>query len=159
MSTIGLEQRAKRFPLEQLVSKQYKKSSRCGTKEPAEQIIPYATRVEVDVWHGKTTAKRLKDLEKENSRLKRLLADAELDSVFEGSSTGRAAASRSSELTDNSSRWPAAQAGRRTSRRLELWRHRRVFFQSRASMSILARLHSPLPLCQNSRSREARNDV
>ena len=30
----------------------------------------------------KDQAKRLKDLEKENSRLKRLLADAELDSVL-----------------------------------------------------------------------------
>ena len=31
---------------------------------------------------GLTAAKRLKDLENENSRLKRLLADAELDSTL-----------------------------------------------------------------------------
>ena len=81
-----------------------------GKKVPAEQIIPYATSFEVDVGRGKTVieaikkigvteqtyyrwkkqygglridqAKRLKDLEKENSRLKRLLADAELDKAI-----------------------------------------------------------------------------
>ena len=81
-----------------------------GKKEPAEQIIPYAASVEVEVGRGKTIAesvkkigvteqtyyrwkkqygglridqaKRLKDLEKENSRLKRLLADAELDKAI-----------------------------------------------------------------------------
>ena len=35
-----------------------------------------------------TAAKRLKDLEKENSRLKRLLADAELDSGVSGGRMG-----------------------------------------------------------------------
>lgn len=78
-----------------------------GKKEQAEQIIPKLREVEVDVGRGKTVAeavkkigvteqtyyrwkkkygglridqaKRLKALEKENSRLKRLLADAELD--------------------------------------------------------------------------------
>ena len=85
-----------------------------GKKELAEQIIPKLREVEVEVGRGKTVleavkkigvteqtyyrwkkkfgglridqAKRLKDLEKENSRLKRLLADAELDS---GVSRGR----------------------------------------------------------------------
>ncbi|MCX7417806.1 MAG: hypothetical protein NTY25_15195 [Planctomycetia bacterium] len=36
----------------------------------------------------KTFAKRLKDLETENSRLKRLLADAELDSGVSGGRIG-----------------------------------------------------------------------
>ncbi len=36
-----------------------------------------------------TAAKRLKDLEKENSRLKRLLADAKLDSGVSGSRIGK----------------------------------------------------------------------
>ena len=81
-----------------------------GKKELAEQIIPNAASVEVEVGRGKTVAeavkkigvteqtyyrskkqygglridqaKRLKDLEKENSRLKRLLADAELDKAI-----------------------------------------------------------------------------
>jgi hypothetical protein len=75
-------------------------------QESAEQIIPKLREVEVEVARGKTVAesvkkigvteqtyyhwkmkfgglrvdqaKRLKELEKENSRLKRLLADAEL---------------------------------------------------------------------------------
>jgi putative transposase len=75
-----------------------------GKKELAEQIIPKLREVEVEVGRGKTVleavkkigvteqtyyrwkkkfgglrvdqAKRLKDLEKENARLKRLLADA-----------------------------------------------------------------------------------
>jgi transposase len=78
-----------------------------GKKELAEQIIPKLREVEVEAGRGKTVleavkkigvtertcyrwkkqyvglridqAKRLKDIEKENSRLKRLLADAELD--------------------------------------------------------------------------------
>jgi len=78
-----------------------------GKQETAEQIIPQLRVVEVEVARGKTVAesvkkigvteqtyyrwkkklgglrvdqaKRLKELEKENSRLKRLLADAELD--------------------------------------------------------------------------------
>lgn len=81
-----------------------------GKKEQAEQIIPKLREIEVDVGRGKTVAeavkkigvteqtyyrwkkqygglridqaKRLKDLEKENSRLKRLLADAELDKAI-----------------------------------------------------------------------------
>jgi type III secretion system FlhB-like substrate exporter len=81
-----------------------------GKKELAEQIIPKLREVEVEVGSGKTVleavkkigvteqtyyrwkktfgglwidqAKRLKDLEKENSRLKRLLADAELDKAI-----------------------------------------------------------------------------
>ena len=81
-----------------------------GKKELAEQIIPKLREVEVEVGRGKTVleaiekigvteqtycrwkkkfgglridqAKRLKDLEKENSRLKRLLADAELDKAI-----------------------------------------------------------------------------
>ena len=81
-----------------------------GKKELAEQIIPKLREVEVEVWRGKTIAeavkkigvteqtyyrwkkkfgglridqaKRLKELEKENTRLKRLLADAELDKVI-----------------------------------------------------------------------------
>ena len=81
-----------------------------GKKELAEQIIPYAASVEVEVGRGKTVAeavkkigvteqtyyrwkkqygglridqaKRLKDLEKKNSRLKRLLADAELNKAI-----------------------------------------------------------------------------
>ena len=81
-----------------------------GKKELAEQIIPKLREVEVEVGRGKTIAeaikkigvteqtyyrwkkqygglridqaKRLKDLEKENSRLKRLLADAELDKAI-----------------------------------------------------------------------------
>ena len=78
-----------------------------GKLEQAEQIIPKLREVEVELGRGKTVAeavkkigvteqtyyrwkkkfgglridqaKRLKELEKENSRLKRLLADAELD--------------------------------------------------------------------------------
>ena len=78
-----------------------------GKQETAEQIIPKLRVVEVEVARGKTVAesvkkigvteqtyyrwkkkfgglrvdqaKRLKELEKEHSRLKRLLADAELD--------------------------------------------------------------------------------
>ena len=78
-----------------------------GKQETAEQIIPKLRVVEVEVARGKTVAesvkkigvteqtyyrwkkkfgglrvdqaKRLKELEKENSRLKRLLVDAELD--------------------------------------------------------------------------------
>ena len=81
-----------------------------GKKELAEQIIPKLREVEVEVGRGKTVAesvkkigvteqtyyrwkkqygglridqaKRLKDLEKENSRLNRLLADAELDKAI-----------------------------------------------------------------------------
>jgi type III secretion system FlhB-like substrate exporter len=81
-----------------------------GKKELAEQIIPKLREVEVEVGRGKTVleavkkigvteqtyyrwkkkfgglridqAKRLKELEKENSRLKRLLADAELDKAI-----------------------------------------------------------------------------
>ena len=81
-----------------------------GKKEQAEQIIPKLREVEVEVGRGKTVAeavkkigvteqtyyrwkkkygglrmdqaKRLKELEKENSRLKRLLADAELDKAI-----------------------------------------------------------------------------
>ena len=87
-----------------------------GKKELAEQIIPKLREVEVEVGRGKTVleavkkigvteqtyyrwkkkfgglridqAKRLKDLEKENSRLKRLLADAELDSGVSGGRLG-----------------------------------------------------------------------
>jgi putative transposase len=81
-----------------------------GKAEHAEQIIPKLREVEVELGRGKTVAeavkkigvteqtycrwkkkfgglridqaKRLKDLEKENSRLKRLLADAELDKAI-----------------------------------------------------------------------------
>ena len=81
-----------------------------GKKELAEQIIPKLREVEIEVGRGKTVleavkkigvtkqtyyrwkkkfgglridqAKRLKDLEKENARLKRLLADAELDKAI-----------------------------------------------------------------------------
>ena len=81
-----------------------------GKQETAEQIIPKLRVVEVEVARGKTVAesvkkigvteqtyyrwkkkfgglrvdqaKRLKELEKENSRLKRLLADAELDKAI-----------------------------------------------------------------------------
>jgi len=81
-----------------------------GKQETAEQIIPQLRVVEVEVARGKTVAesvkkigvteqtyyrwkkklgglrvdqaKRLKELEKENSRLKRLLADAELDKAI-----------------------------------------------------------------------------
>ncbi len=81
-----------------------------GKKELAEQIIPRLREVEVEVGRGKTVAeavkkigvteqtyyrwkkkfgglridqaKRLKELEKENTRLKRLLADAELDKAI-----------------------------------------------------------------------------
>ena len=81
-----------------------------GKQESAEQIIPKLRVVEVEVARGKTVAesvkkiaateqtyyrwkkkfgglridqaKRLKELEKENSRLKRLLADAELDEAI-----------------------------------------------------------------------------
>lgn len=81
-----------------------------GKQETAEQIIPKLRVVEVEVACGKTVAesvkkigvteqtyyrwkkkfgglrvdqaKRLKELEKENSRLKRLLADAELDKAI-----------------------------------------------------------------------------
>ena len=78
-----------------------------GKPEQAEHVIPKLREVEVELGRGKTVAeavkkigvteqtyyrwkkrfgglrmdqaKRLKELEKENSRLKRLLADAELD--------------------------------------------------------------------------------
>ena len=81
-----------------------------GKKELAEQIIPKLREVEVEVGRGKTVleavkkigvteqtyyrwkkkygglrmdqAKRLKELEKENSRLNGLLADAELDKAI-----------------------------------------------------------------------------
>jgi transposase-like protein len=81
-----------------------------GKPEHAEQIIPKLREVEVELGRGKTVAeavkkigvteqtyyrwkkkfgglridqaKRLKELEKENSRLKRLLADAELDKAI-----------------------------------------------------------------------------
>ena len=81
-----------------------------GKQETAEQIIPKLRVLEVEVARGKTVAesvkkirvteqtyyrwkkkfgglrvdqaKRLKELEKENSRLKRLLADAELDKAI-----------------------------------------------------------------------------
>ena len=81
-----------------------------GKQETAEQIIPKLRVVEVEVARGKTVAesvkkigvteqtyyrwkkkfgglrvdqaKRLKELEKEDSRLKRLLADAELDNAI-----------------------------------------------------------------------------
>ena len=81
-----------------------------GKPEQAEQIIPKFREVEVELGSGKTVAeavkkigvteqtyyrwkkkfgglridqaKRLKELEKENSRLKRLLADAELDKAI-----------------------------------------------------------------------------
>jgi putative transposase len=80
-----------------------------GKQEVAEQIIPELREAEVELGRGKTVleavkkigvteqtyylwkkmfgglrinqAKRLKDLERENGRLKRLLADAELDSA------------------------------------------------------------------------------
>ena len=89
-----------------------------GKKELAEQIIPKLREVEVEVGRGKTVieaikkigvteqtyyrwkkqygglridqAKRMKDLEKENSRLKRLLADAELDKAILRPSSGSA---------------------------------------------------------------------
>jgi len=85
-------------------------------KELAEQITPKLREVEVEGGRGKTVAeavkkigvteqtyyrwkkkfgglridqaKRLKDLEKENCRLKRLLADAELDSGVSGGCIG-----------------------------------------------------------------------
>ena len=81
-----------------------------GKPEHAEQIIPKLREFEVELGRGKTVAeavkkigvteqtyyrwnkkfgglridqaKRLKELEKENSRLKRLLADAELDKAI-----------------------------------------------------------------------------
>ena len=81
-----------------------------GKPEQAEQIIPKLGEVEVELGRGKTVAeavkkigvteqtyyrwkkkfgglridqaKKLKELEKENSRLKRLLADAELDKTI-----------------------------------------------------------------------------
>ena len=81
-----------------------------GKPEHAEQIIPKLREVEVELGRGKTVAeavkkigvteqtyyrwkkkfgglridqaKRLKDLEKENARLKRLRADAELDKAI-----------------------------------------------------------------------------
>jgi putative transposase len=81
-----------------------------GKAEHAEHIIPKLREVEVELGRGKTVAeavkkigvteqtyyrwkkkfgglridqaKRLKELEKENSRLKRLLADAELDKAI-----------------------------------------------------------------------------
>jgi len=81
-----------------------------GKPEQAEQIIPKLREVEVELGRGKTVAeavkkigvteqtyhrwkkkfgglrihqaKQLKELEKENSRLKRLLADAELDKAI-----------------------------------------------------------------------------
>ena len=81
-----------------------------GKPEHAEHVIPKLREVEVELGRGKTVAeavkkigvteqtyyrwkkrfgglrmdqaKRLKELEKENSRLKRLLADAELDKAI-----------------------------------------------------------------------------
>jgi putative transposase len=81
-----------------------------GKPEQAEQVIPKLREVEVELGRGKTVAeavkkigvteqtyyrwkkrfgglrmdqaKRLKELEKENARLKRLLADAELDKAI-----------------------------------------------------------------------------
>ena len=81
-----------------------------GKPEHAEQIIPKLREVEVELGRGKTVAeavkkigvteqtyyrwkkkfrglridqaKRLNEFEKENSRLKRLLADAELDKAI-----------------------------------------------------------------------------
>ena len=81
-----------------------------GKPEQAERVIPKLREVEVELGRGKTVAeavkkigvteqtyyrwkkkfgglrmdqaKRLKELEKENSRLKRLLADAELDKAI-----------------------------------------------------------------------------
>jgi len=81
-----------------------------GKREQAEHIIPKLREVEVELGRGKTVAeavkkigvteqtyyrwkkkfgglrmdqaKRLKELEKENARLKRLLADAELDKAI-----------------------------------------------------------------------------
>ena len=98
-----------------------------GKKELAEQIIPKLREVEVEVGRGKTIAesvkkigvteqtyyrwkkqygglridqaKRLKDLEKENSRLKRLLADAELDSGVSGGRIGMTEGMRSQLLS------------------------------------------------------------
>ena len=89
-----------------------------GKPEQAEQIIPKLREVEVELGRGKTVAeavkkigvteqtyyrwkkkfgglridqaKRLKELEKENSRLKRLLADAELDkAILREAASGR----------------------------------------------------------------------
>jgi len=89
-----------------------------GKNELAEQVIPKLREVEVEVGRGKTVAeadkkigvteqtyyrwkkkfrclsidqaKRLKDLEKENARLKRLLADAELDkAILREAASGR----------------------------------------------------------------------
>jgi transposase-like protein len=89
-----------------------------GKPEHAEQIIPKLREVEVELGRGKTVAeavkkigvteqtyyrwkkkfgglridqaKRLKELEKENSRLKRLLADAELDkAILREAASGR----------------------------------------------------------------------
>ena len=63
-------------------------------KYTAEQIIGQLRDAEVELARGKTVAEvvrklgvtdqamRLKDLEKENARLKRLLADAELDKAI-----------------------------------------------------------------------------
>ena len=46
----------------------------------AEQIISKLREAEVEMAKGRTDqAKRLKELERENTRLKRFLADAELD--------------------------------------------------------------------------------
>ena len=81
-----------------------------GKPEQAEHVIPKLREVEVELGRGKTVAeavkkigvteqtyyrwkkrfgglrmdqaKRLKELEKENSRLKQLLADAELDKAI-----------------------------------------------------------------------------
>ena len=81
-----------------------------GKPEQAEHVIPKLREVEVELGRGKTVAeavkkigvteqtyyrwkkrfgglriyqaKRLKEFEKENSRLKRLLADAELDKAI-----------------------------------------------------------------------------
>jgi putative transposase len=89
-----------------------------GKKELAEQVIPKLREVEVEVGRGKTVleavkkivvtdqtyyrwkkkfgglridqSKRLKDLEKENARLKQLLADAELDkAILREAASGR----------------------------------------------------------------------
>jgi hypothetical protein len=113
-----------------------------GKKELAEQIIPTLREVEVEVGRGKTVleavkkigvteqtyyrwkkkfgglridqAKRLKDLEKENARLKRLLADAELDSGVSrgciGTLLGGAAQLLSPAKRRRAVGWPASMA-------------------------------------------------
>ena len=53
-------------------------------KHTAEEIIPKLRAAELEIAKGLTAAEaaKLKELEKENSRLKRLLADAELDKAI-----------------------------------------------------------------------------